>query len=96
MVSEKPAINVYINVLNLFKFVVDYNKSNQNIINNINLSRLYSTPYIQDDYWVINDIKSMVKATGEDGGNPNIIMIYNDVFYCIYIISFKNSLFVIC
>ena len=62
----------------LFKFVVDYNKSNQNIINNINLSRLYSTPYIQDDYWVINDIKSMVKATGEDGGNPNIIMIYND------------------
>jgi hypothetical protein len=60
----------------LYKFSVEYNKKFENIINAINVSELYSTPYILDDYWVVNGIKSVYKAIGENAGNPNIIMVY--------------------
>lgn len=60
----------------LYKFSVEYNKKFENIINSINVSELYSTPYILDDYWVVNGIKSVYKAIGENAGNPNIIMVY--------------------
>lgn len=69
----------------LYKFVVNYNTSNNEIINNISVSNLYSTPYILDDYWVINDVKTPYKAVGDDANNPNIILVYTKN------VSLKNS-----
>lgn len=61
----------------LYKFNIEYNSRSSLIINNINIEKLYSTPYIIDDYWVINDFKSLYRAVGKDAGNPNIMVIYN-------------------
>lgn len=60
----------------LYKFTINYNISNSTIINSIVVSNLYSTPYILDDYWVINDIKTPYKAIGKDANNPNIIIVH--------------------
>lgn len=62
----------------LYKYSVDYNENNKNIINNISVNKLYSTPYIQDDYWVLNSIKSAYRAVGKNAGNPNILLLYVD------------------
>lgn len=67
-----------IETVTMFKFSVIYNKSNSNIINNIDVQKLYSTPYIEDDFWVINNTKTLYRALGRDAGNPNIIMLYVD------------------
>ena len=61
----------------LYKFNIEYNSRSSLIINNINIEKLYSSPYILDDYWVINDFKSLYRAVGKDAGNPNIMVIYN-------------------
>ena len=61
----------------LYKYNVEYNSKSSTIINNINIEKLYSTPYIMDDYWVINNFKSLYRAVGKDAGNPNIMVIYN-------------------
>lgn len=61
----------------LYKFNIEYNSRSSLIINTINIEKLYSTPYIIDGYWVINDFKSLYRAVGKDAGNPNIMVIYN-------------------
>lgn len=60
----------------LYKFSVNYNSSNDSLINNVNISDLYSTPYIVDGYWVINNQLTNHKAVGLDANNPNIILLF--------------------
>lgn len=60
----------------LFKYTVNYNNLNKKIINSIDVSELYSTPYIKNGYWVINGSQTKFKAIGKDAGNPNIMMLY--------------------
>lgn len=64
--------------VSLFKFSVIYNNLNRNIINSISVQKLFSTPYIEDDFWVINNKKTVYRALGQDAGNPNIVMLYVD------------------
>ena len=60
----------------LFKYTINYNTINKKIINSIDVSELYSTPYIKNGYWVINGTQTKFKAVGKDAGNPNIMMLY--------------------
>ena len=71
----------------LYKYSVNYNEKYVDLINGINVSNLYATPYIQDGYWSINDQKTQYKAIGEDANNPNIILV------CTKNISNKTSNF---
>ena len=71
----------------LYKYSVNYNEKYVDLINGINVSNLYATPYIQDGYWAINDQKTQYKAIGEDANNPNIILV------CTKNISNKTSNF---
>lgn len=71
----------------LYKYSVNYNEKYVDLINRINVSNLYATPYIQDGYWAINDQKTQYKAIGEDANNPNIILV------CTKNISNKTSNF---
>lgn len=60
----------------LYKFNIDYNRQIENVINTINVVDTYATPYILDNYWVINNQLTKYKAIGEDANNPNIILVY--------------------
>ena len=62
----------------LFNYNVEYDVNNEDVIYNIKAYKKYVLPYINaNDYWVINDNVTAVKAKGEDAGNPNIIIVYN-------------------
>lgn len=60
----------------LYRFSIQYNEQSKKDINNILVSKMYSTPYIQDNYWVINNFKSVYRGVGKDAGNPNMMMMY--------------------
>lgn len=62
----------------LFNYNVEYDVNNEDVIYDIKAYKKYVLPYINaNDYWVINDNVTTVKAKGEDAGNPNIIIVYN-------------------
>jgi hypothetical protein len=46
----------------LYKFSIQYNDKNKTNINNIYVSKMYSTPYIKDNYWVINTSKQFIEV----------------------------------
>ena len=49
--------------------------NNGNVID-IDVKKISTLPYIDaNDYWVINDISTGIKAKGRDAGNPNIIIV---------------------
>ena len=57
-----------------FGFFVDYDEWNN--VNGINVVKTSILPYIgENNQWVINGIKTSIKAKGEDAGNPNIIIV---------------------
>lgn len=66
--------------LNLYNFTCNYNSKNEKIINSITTNKLYTTPYIINDFWAINNIQTNFRAVGRDAGNPNIIIMYVDDF----------------
>ncbi len=67
-----------LNKVVLYKYSINYNKDLDNVINNVLVSDMYTTPYIMDDYWVINNQRTKYKAIGQDAGNPNIILMYTN------------------
>lgn len=69
--------NIIENII-LYNVSVEYNEDFEDIINNIYFKELYSTPYIEDGYWVVNGIKTTYSAKGKDAGNPNIIIVYTN------------------
>ena len=59
-----------------YRFEIDYNKKYENIINFVNVRKVYSMPYVDaDETWNINGSSTSIRAIGKDAGNPNIIII---------------------
>ena len=73
-ISDSMSID---NKFNVYCFSITY--SRDNIIDDINVSKKFTLPYIDSNgYWCINDISTSIYARGKDGGQPNIIMTYTD------------------
>lgn len=63
--------------ISLFNFIIEYDNNSENIFS-INVFKNYTMPYINgDNFWVINESETLVKAKGQDAGNPNMIIVYN-------------------
>ena len=61
-----------------YKFIVSYLESEE-LVDTIEISKNYTLPYIKSvndiTYWVIDDKITDVPTSGENAGNPNIMMI---------------------
>lgn len=66
----------------LYNFEIDYIKDDKYVdkyVNNINIFKRFTLPYISfdnelaKDIWYINDLKTNIPAIGKDAGNPNIM-----------------------
>lgn len=65
--------------ISMFRFLVTYINDDK-YIDNIIVSKVQTLPYIttneqEENIWVLNDVKTSIPATGEDAGNPNIMML---------------------
>ena len=61
-----------------YRFEIDYNKKYEDIINSVNVRKIYSMPFVDaDETWNINGSSTSIRAIGKDAGNPNIIIIYS-------------------
>lgn len=61
-----------------YRFEIDYNKKYENIINSVNVKKIYSMPFVDaDETWNINGSSTSIRAIGKDAGNPNIIILYS-------------------
>ena len=61
-----------------YNLEINYNTTNDKIINSVNIVDIFTMPYINaNNNWSINDNDSNIHAIGKDAGNPNIIIIYN-------------------
>ena len=65
--------------ISMFRFLVTYINDDK-YIDNIIVSKVQTLPYIttnaqEENIWVLNDVETSIPATGEDAGNPNIMML---------------------
>lgn len=66
-----------IDKVSVYSFNVNYNNKYTNLINNIDLSNVFTLPYINNENtWSINDSNTFVPAVGKNAGNPNIMIAY--------------------
>ena len=64
----------------LHNFYIDYNDVYDNSISSIIVKCTYQLPYVNStNTWVINGKDTLIKAVGNDAGNPNLIIIYSDI-----------------
>ena len=67
-----------VNKIKVYNFEIKYNSIEDPIINSVSIKDIYTMPYINaNENWSINDIDTKIKATGDNAGNPNIIIIFN-------------------
>lgn len=70
--------NLELNKVIAFNFEINYNNTNDKLINSIDIATVFTLPYINaNNNWSINDYDTNIKAIGKNAGNPNIIIIYN-------------------
>ena len=68
------------NKISIYKFIVNYINEDK-YIDNIVVNKVQTLPFIQENketeenVWVLNDVETDIPATGEDAGNPNIMML---------------------
>ena len=68
------------NKISIYKFIVNYINEDK-YIDNIVVNKIQTLPFIQENketeenVWVLNDVETDIPATGEDAGNPNIMML---------------------
>lgn len=74
-----------------YAFQIKYNSIYNDIADYIDVVNLYTMPYItQYNTWSVNDNDTGVPATGNDAGNPNIIILYTKNDSVTVLSSFAN------
>ena len=68
------------NKVSVYNISVNYNSHYPDFIDNIEVIKKYTLPYINDSkFWVINDMETNNSAIGENAGNPNIMILKTSI-----------------
>lgn len=77
IICKTPDLDTTNDKFGVYNYNITYTRDN--IVDDITVEKVYTLPYIDNNgYWCINDIVTDIYARGKDGGQPNIIITYND------------------